>query len=135
MTTIEESEIPSTLVLQTYDTGEGSDKKGSEEVTIVMEFLNQSGQAFAGKNCIIYPDTKFYLIGKANPLEATSAGAAPEAMGRVFTQDHVTTVNTKVQSLANAYNVLPDLIGGRLELGVELVSSWVQAETTNVILK
>lgn len=135
LTTTEESEIPSTLVLQTYDTGEGNDKKGSEEVTIVMEFLNQSGQAFEGKNCIIYPDTKFYLIGKVDPLEATSSTETPESKGRVFTQDHVTTVNTKVQSLANAYNVLPDLIGGRLELGVELVSSWVQAETTNVILK
>lgn len=135
LTTTEESEIPSTLVLQTYDTGEGNDKKGSEEVTIVMEFLNQSGQAFAGKNCIIYPDTKFYLIGKVNPLEAMSSTETPESKGRVFTQDHVTTVNTKVSSLANAYNVLPDLIGGRLELGVELVSSWVQAEPTNVILK
>lgn len=135
LTTTEESDIPSTLVLQTYDTGEGNDKKGSEEVTIVMEFLNQSGQAFAGKNCIIYPDTKFYLVGKVDPLEATSSTETPESKGRVFTQDHVTTVNTKVQSLANAYNVLPDLIGGRLELGVELVSSWVQAETTNVILK
>lgn len=128
-------DIPSTLVLQTYDTGEGNDKKGAEEVNIVMEFQNNSGQAFSGKSCIIYPGTKFYLIGKVDPLEATSAGAAPEAVGRVFTQDHVTTVNTKVSSLANAYNVLPDLIGGRLELGVELVSSWVQAEPTNVILK
>lgn len=134
LTTAEES-IPSTLVLQTYDTGEGNDRKGSEEVTFVMEFLNNSGQTFYGKSCVIYPGTKFYLIGKANPLEASSSSAAPEAVGRVFTQDHVTTVNTKVESLANAYNVLPDFLGGRLELGVELVSSWVQAETTNVILK
>lgn len=130
-----EVNIPSTLVLQTYDTGEGNDMKGAEEVNIVMEFLNNSGQRFDGKSCVIYPDTKFYLIGKADPLEASSAGAAPEAVGRVFTQDYVTTINTKVESLANAYNVLPDLIGGRLELGIELVSSWVQAETTNVILK
>ena len=130
-----EQSIPSTLVLQTYDTGEGSDTKGAEDVNIVMEFLNNSGNAFSGKSCTIYPGTKFYLIGKVDPLEASSANAAPEAVGRVFTQDHVTTVNTKVQSLANAYNVLPDLIGGRLELGIELVSSWVQAETTNVILK
>ena len=129
-------DIPSTLVLQTYDTGEGNDKKGAEEVTIVMEFQNNSDdQVFYGKNCVIYPGTKFYLIGKVDPLEASSAGAAPEAVGRVFTQDHVTTVNMRVESLANAYNVLPDLIGGKLELGIELVSSWVQAETTNVILK
>lgn len=130
-----EQSIPSTLVLQTYDTGEGSDKRGAEEVNIVLEFRNDSRQAFPGKSCVIYPGTKFYLVGKANPLKASSAGATPEAVGRVFTQDHMTIINTKVESLANAYDVLPDLIGGRLELGIELVSSWVQAETTNVILK
>ena len=130
-----EQNIPSTLVLQTYDTGEGNDKKGAEEVTIVMEFQNDSGQSFSGKDCVIYPGTKFYLIGKIKPSETTSSNEPAEAKGRVFTQDYVTTINTKVQSLDNAYNVLPDLIGGRLELGVELVSSWVQAETTNVILK
>jgi hypothetical protein len=129
------TDILSTLVLQTYDIGEGNDRKGAEEVTIVMEFMNNSGQKFYGKDCVIYPDTKFYLIGKIKPSEAAPSSETPEAKGRVFTQDHVTTVSTKVESLANAYNVLPDLIGGRLELGVELVSSWVQAETTNVILK
>jgi hypothetical protein len=134
LTTTEQT-IPSTLVLQTYDTGEGNDKKGAEDVNIVMEFQNNSGQTFYGKNCVIYPDTKFYLVGQIRAAEATSLSAPSEAKGRVFTQDHVTTVNTKVESLANAYNVLPDLIGGRLELGVKLVSSWVQAETTNVILK
>lgn len=134
LTTTEQT-VPSTLVLQTYDTGEGNDKKGAEDVNIVMEFQNNSGQTFYGKNCVIYPDTKFYLVGQIRAAEATSLSAPSEAKGRVFTQDHVTTVNTKVESLANAYNVLPDLIGGRLELGVKLVSSWVQAETTNVILK
>lgn len=129
------TDILSTLVLQTYDTGEGNDRKGAEEVTIAMEFKNNSGQKFYGKDCVIYPDTKFYLIGKIKPSEAAPSSETPEAKGRVFTQDHVTTVSTKVETLANAYNVLPDLIGGRLELGVELVSSWVQAETTNVILK
>lgn len=134
LTTAEQS-LPTTLVLQTYDTGEGNDKKGAEDVNIVMEFQNNSGQTFYGKSCVIYPDTKFYLIGQIKLSEATSSSEASEAKGRVFTQDYVTTVNTKVESLANAYNVLPDLIGGRLELGIELVSSWVQAETTNVILK
>ena len=137
LTTSEETiqTIPSTLVLQTYDTGEGNDKKGAENVNIVMEFLNKSGQTFYGKSCVIYPETKFYLIGQIKPSEATSSSAPSEAKGRVFTQDYVTTINAKVGSLADAYNVLPDLIGGRLELGVELVSSWIQAETTNVILK
>ena len=134
LTTTEQS-IPSTLVLQTYDTGEGNDKKGAEKVNFAMEFLNNSGKTFYGKNCVIYPDTKFYLIGKADPLKTASSSASLEAVGRVFTQDHITTISTKVESLANAYNVLPDLIGGRLELGIELVSNWVQAETTNVTLK
>jgi hypothetical protein len=128
--------IPSTLVLQSYDTGEGTNKDEAEEVTIVMEFRNDSGQKFKGKDGIIYEGTKFYLIGRINPEEANSSNPIPEnAQGRVFTQDYVTTINTQVASLANAYNVLPDLLGGRIELGVELTTKWIQAETTNVILQ
>jgi hypothetical protein len=121
----ENQSIPSTLVLQSYD---------DEEVLIALEFENNSGTDFRGKGGVIYQGTKFYLMGTIKLSEANT-GAPDEAKERIFTRDYVTTISTKVESLANAYNVLPDLIGGRLELGVELVSSWVQAETTNVILK
>ena len=123
--------IPSTLVLQTYQ---------DEEVTIALEFRNDSGTDFRGKDGIIYPGTKFYLMGiiKWDDIsqESLDSNVIPaDVKTRVFTRDYVTTVSTKVQSLANAYNVLPDLLGGRLELGVTLKPDWIQAETTNVLLE
>ena len=57
-----------------------------------------------------------------------------EKTHQVFTKDYITTVNMTVTSLAKAYNVLPNLLGGGLELGVELTTKWIQAETTNVLL-
>lgn len=130
--TTTEANIPSTLVLQSYDAGEGENNADAEEITIALEFRNNSGQNFKGKGGVIYKGTKFYLIGKITPQKKEN----PEDFEkRVFTQDYFTTVSTKVETLANAYNVLPDLLGGRLELGVELTTKWIQAETTNVILE
>lgn len=120
--------ILSTLVLQTYQ---------DEEVTIALEFLNDSGTDFRGKGGVIYPGTKFYLMGRIKPgdTNVTVGADVPEYVTqRVFTRDYVTTVSTKVESLANAYNVLPNILGGRLELGVTLTPDWIQAETTNVLL-
>ena len=42
-----------TLVLQSYD---------GETVPVVLEFQNNTGNSFVGKNGIVYPGTKFYLI-------------------------------------------------------------------------
>ena len=127
--TTDNQSIPSTLVLQSYD---------DEEVIIALEFKNNSGMDFRGKGGVIYPGTKFYLMGKINPDDYNteiSASVPAEVTTRVFTRDYVTTVSTKVETLANAYNVLPNMLGGRLELGVELVPNWIQAKTTNVILE
>ncbi len=121
--------IPSTLVLQTYE---------NEEVTIALEFRNDSGTDFRGNGGVIYPGTKFYLLGKIKPgdTNASSGTDVPnDVTARVFTRDYVTTVSTKVESLANAYNVLPNILGGRLELGVTLTPDWIQAKTTNVLLE
>ena len=120
--------IPSTLVLQNYD---------NEEVTIALEFRNDSGTDFRGNGGVIYPGTKFYLMGKIKPGENVSAGEnVPNYVKkRVFTRDYVTTIKTNINSLAKAYNVLPNILGGRFELSVELTPAWIQAETTNVILE
>ena len=112
-----------TLVLQTYD---------GEKVPVVLEFENKTNQAFAGKDGIIYPDTKFYLIAQIDPTKGESDNA--EAEGRVFTQDHTTTMTMKVNSLANAYSCMPDLLSPRLELGIQVVTTWIQPTTTTVIL-
>ncbi|MBQ7509784.1 MAG: hypothetical protein IJT53_02590 [Prevotella sp.] len=121
--------VPSTLVLQSYD---------GEEVSIILEFRNNSGRDFYGKNGIIYQGTKFYLIGKVKPEEKADPADHEK---RVFTQDYMTEVemktvsDTSTKSLANAYNVLPDILGGRLEVGVVLTPKWYFSTPTNVIME
>ena len=110
-----------TLVLQSYD---------NEKVPIILEFENNTGKAFTGKDGTVYPDTRFYLIALIDPAgQGTGAYA-----GRVFTQDYTTTMSISVSSLANAYTSMPDLLAPRLEVGVQVVTKWIQATTTNVEL-
>ena len=111
-----------TLVLQSY-TG--------RSLKLVLEFENNSGQDFYGYNGTVYRGTKFYLVGEVVPTIEENPN---KYQNRVFTQDHITTVNVTVTSLAKAYNVLPNLMSPRLEMGLELTPKWVQAETTDVIL-
>jgi hypothetical protein len=54
---------------------------------------------------------------------------------RVFTQDYITTINVTVESLANAYNIVPNLLSPRIEIGVQLVTAWEQATPTNLQLE
>lgn len=114
-----------TLVLQSY--------KG-EDVYIILEYENNSELTFKCVDGIVYPHTRFYLIGKVEALKGADVINTDEKTHQVFTKDYITTVNMTVKSLAKAYNVLPNLLGGGLELGVELTTKWIQAETTNVLL-
>ena len=110
-----------TLVLQSYD---------GEKVPVVLEFQNNTESQFAGKDGIIYPGTKFYLIAQLDPAGKGEGKYA----GRVFTQDYTTKVSMKVTSLANAYSCMPDLLAPRLEIGVEVTTDWIQSTPTTVIL-
>ena len=113
-----------TLVLQSYD---------GENVDIVLEFENKSGVTFTGVNgCYVYPHTRFYLVGKIQ--WTPKQNIVDDKDKRVFTKDHITTVNLTVTSLKKAYNLLPSLLTGHLELGIE-VSDWVAATPEVVILK
>lgn len=111
-----------TLVLQSYD---------GEKVPVVLEFKNNTESSFAGKDGIIYPGTKFYLIAQLDPA---GKGGEGKYAGRVFTQDYTTKVSMKVTSLANAYSCMPDLLAPRLEIGVEVTTDWIQSTPTTVIL-
>lgn len=112
----------STLVLQSYD---------NEKVPVILEFENNTGHAFVGKDGTVYPGTRFYLIAMADPAGKGSGDFA----GRVFTQDYITTMSMSVTSLAKAYTCMPDLLAPRLEVGVQVVTKWIQATTTNVELR
>ena len=113
----------STLVLQSYD---------NEKVPVILEFENKTEHAFTGKDGTVYPDARFYLIALIDPVDKKEAGK--DYTNRVFTQDYTTTMSMSVASLANAYTCMPDLLAPRLEIGVQVVTKWIQATTTNVEL-
>lgn len=126
-TTVDDSKLAtegyktSTLVLQSYD---------NEKVPVILEFQNNTGHAFVGKDGTVYPGARFYLIGMIDP----AGQGTGECANRVFTQDYITTMSMSVVSLAKAYTCMPDLLAPRLEIGVQVVTKWIQATTTNVEL-
>jgi hypothetical protein len=111
-----------TLVLQSYD---------NEKVPVILEFENNTGHAFTGKDGTVYPGARFYLIGMVDPA---GQGTGTAYANRVFTQDYTTTISMSVASLAKAYTCMPDLLAPRLEIGVQVVTKWIQATTTTVEL-
>lgn len=121
-----------TLSLQTKTYSQ--EKPEESDVTVILEFENKSGQDFRGENkMIVYQGTKFYLVGK---LKLTPPQAGDEDYKkRIFTQDHTTEVTMTINSLARAYNVMPNILSGRLEVSVEMKLKWTEATPTTVILK
>lgn len=120
--TTSQNNCTNTLVLQSYE---------NAKVTVVLEFENRTGKKFKGKECIVYPGAKFYLIGYVDPTTKPGSG---NQYNRVFTQDYVTTFNMTVDQkcLANAYSVMPDLSEARMEIGVLIVPKWDVITPTNV---
>ena len=115
-----------TLLLQTYK---------DKNVRIVLEFENKSGEKFMGHDGIVYPGTKFYLVGEVNVETATAqSNKTEENQGRVFTQDYTTTFEFQIESFKNAYNVMPDLLAPRMEIGVK-VANWETIRPTIVELQ
>ena len=117
-----QNKCTNTLVLQSYE---------NAKVTVVLEFENRTDKKFKGKDCIVYPGAKFYLIGYVDPTTKPGSG---NQYNRVFTQDYVTTFNMTVDQkcLANAYSVMPDLSEARMEIGVLIVPKWDVITPTNV---
>ena len=94
--------------------------RDNKPVDIVLEFLNNSGEAFAGyEGGIVYPGTKFYLIGSAKPdYNASVTEKANDYNKRVFTHYHKTVLNLNIESLKNAYNVIPNLKTAQYSINV-----------------
>jgi hypothetical protein len=117
------TKMTNTLVLQSYD---------HKKIYVVLEFKNNSDIEFKGLNGVVLPGTKFYLVGVVDPSEF-STDSRTEIRDRVFTQDYITTLNMKVTGLSKAYNVVPNLLSPRLELGVEMKVNW-ESTTPDEIL-
>ena len=111
-----------------------------EDVTIILELENNSDNDFKGESGIVYRGTKFYLAGKVELSALTDDdkdGVDADAQSRVFTQDHTTVINMKVNfnSLKKAYNVMPNIQSGRLEIGVDINLKWAQATPQTIVFE
>ncbi len=109
-----------------------------EAVTkFAVEFENNSGEWFAGKDGqIIYPGTKFYLVGTFDPWlndEAKYVGTN-NLIKKSFVQDYTTKAQLVINSLKNAYNTLPDLRAPQLELGLSVDLTWQQGITQTITI-
>ena len=126
-----------TLVLQTLDVAESVD---NSKVKIAVEFLNNSGKTIVGKEgVLIYPKTKFYLIGELDPSKNTSQHYTTEEgsplIKKAFVKDYVTTAQFVVKSFQNAYNMLPDMRSPKLEIGMSVDLTWNTGITQEIIIQ
>ena len=117
------AQLINTLVLQSYD---------KKKVPVALEFVNNSDKDFKGLDGIVLKGTKFYLVGEIDP-EQFKDDPRTEIRDRVFTQDYTTILNMKVTGLEKAYNVVPNLLSPRLEMGIELQPRWVATTPDEVL--
>lgn len=127
-----------TLVLQTVDAT--SDDDTNANVPIAIEFENAGTQIIVGKgNELIYPGTRFYLLGTLKPNKNTtqkySTAANAAVIKKAFVQDYVTTAYFTVESFKNAYHTLPDLRTPSLEVGLSVDLTWKPGITQEITVE
>ena len=127
-----------TLVLQTVDATSNDDSNAN--VPIAIEFENAGNQIIVGKgNELIYPGTRFYLLGTLKPyLNDTQKYSTEESAAvikKAFVQDYVTTANFTVESFKNAYHTLPDLRTPSLEIGMSVDLTWKTGITQGITIE
>lgn len=96
-----------------------------ENVYICLELRNNSGKTFVGADGIILPFSNFYLVGNIELGPGQSS---------VFVQDHTTTINCRITSLAEARNAIPNLEQPHLSIGVLVSATWNMSTPAHVIL-
>lgn len=119
-----DTKTASTLLLQSQKTPK--DKDGNlVPIMIALEFENRSGKSFVGVDSkIIANGCKFYLIGELVPEKEGDC---------VFQQDKITKVDVTVNSLRNAYYIIPDLRDPQLRIGVT-VDNWILSTPSGPIV-
>jgi hypothetical protein len=122
-----------TLVLETPEATAAN--QVNAVVKIALEFENQSAGNIIGNNGqIIYPGTKFYVVGILDPYlnDSQKYKGTDDLIKKAFVQDYYTTANIMVKSFKNAYNVLPDLTLPSLEMGLSIDLDWNQGISQNI---
>lgn len=111
-----------TLVVPTED---------AQDVHVALEFQNNSGADFYGANANkIAAGTRFYLLAILKYSQASAP--AGKALDAVFVSDHTTKVTFSINSLAKAYNTIPELRDPQLEIGVTAKVEWIQVTPAEI---
>lgn len=132
-----------TLVFDNYQDMTSTDVSNKQpKVYIALEFQNNSGMDFFGKDNLITNGSHFYLIGELDPstmtgpalptyhalppYDAINSSDNTKTIPRVFIQDHMTTANFKIgeNSLKYAYLTVPDLRSSSVTLGLSVDLKW-----------
>lgn len=106
-----------TLVLDNNKDGEQA-----TPVYVVLEFVNNTGVDFYGKDGMVPDGGKFYLVGALDMntvLEANKNGC-----DHIFVQDRTTVANFSIKDLKDAYNTIPDLRSTSVSVGLAVNLTW-----------
>ena len=105
--------------------------ENQQDVHVALEFQNNSGADFYGANGNKVPaGSRFYLIATLKFADAVNNSG--ETLSAIFVRDHVTQVTFSVESLAKAYNTIPELRDPQLEIGVVTKIEWVQVTPSEI---
>lgn len=111
-----------------------------DNVSVAIEFRNDTGKDIYGNHNMIRNGGYFYLIGQLNLSSATNditwptdhvvppyaADGTSQEVKRIFIQDFMTTATFKIgkTSLHNAYLTVPDLRSASMTLGLSVDLNW-----------
>lgn len=96
-------------------------------VNFALELTNNTDKAFTGIDGIVPAGAKFYLVGQLVPQEG-------KADNKVFAQAYNTKANVTINSLAHAYNCIPDLKNPKLELGLSVNLEWTEGLVQDITI-
>ncbi|MBQ8464011.1 MAG: hypothetical protein IJ544_07860 [Prevotella sp.] len=125
--------ITHTLVLETPTATSAEDANAN--VPIAIEFENNSDKIIVGKdNLLIYPGTKFYMMGTLKPFNnnVVKYTGTETLIKKAFVQDYVTKANFVVADFKKAYNALPDMRKPSLEIGLSVDLTWKTGITQEI---
>lgn len=92
-------------------------------VYVVLEFVNNTGVDFYGKDGMVPKNGKFYLVGKLDKA-ATTGVTNTKNVDHIFVQDHTTVANFTIKDLKDAYNTIPDLRSTSVSVGLAVNLTW-----------
>lgn len=100
-------------------------------VYVVLEFVNNTGVDFYGKDGMVPKNGKFYLVGKLDKA-ATTGVTNTKNVDHIFVQDHTTVANFTIKDLRDAYNTIPDLRSTSVSVGLAVNLTWENGIEFNV---